>query len=229
MVYGLIGAGVLLVIVGGLYGAKYLRRKNAEKKRREALKRSAESLLPVLKRNLRKLESGDLGWRRLGHGKDIIHLTRLTPKEGSEKAEDFEILQQQYPEVGRKVERHDKSIWELRDAATKLAEAIQAPVRKQFEQDREPREGEPVVRNVPEDSWILILQGLINEGQFEAGLKGNLGTYWSQRESRFEEILSGYGGPHLRKLNEIKDELQENERELQSKLQKIAAVSGQRR
>lgn len=226
MLYALIGAGGLLVVVGGIYAAKYVLRRNEEQETQGALHRAAEGMLPVLENNLQKLQSGNLGWRRLGHGKDIIHLGRLTPKEGTEKAEDFAVLQEEHPETARTIERHDKRIWELRDAATKLAEAIQAQVRKQLDQDRQPEEGQqPKVRNVPEDSWILLLQGLINNGQFEDGLKGNLGAYWTERKLRFQQILEGYGGPHRRKFEELKNELEETERELQKTLQRIAATA----
>lgn len=225
LLYVLIGVGVVIVVVAGVFAAKHVMRRNAEQERREALRRAALGLLPVLKKNLQKFQSGNIGWRRLGHGNDVIHLGRLTPKEGTEKAEDFAVLQEEHPDIAGKIERHDKRIWELRDAATKLAEAIQAQVRKQFEEDRQPAQGQPRVRNVPEDSWILLLQGLINDGQFEDGLKGNLGTYWTERKSRFEQILSGYGGPHRRKFEELKDDLEEGEEDLQKSLRRIAAAA----
>lgn len=220
MPFLLIGAALILIVGGVLAARKYMHNQ-AHQDRQKALLSAAQTTVKVAKKNLAKLETGNIQWRRVGHGQDLMGIARLTPKEGTEKAEDFTVLKEEHPAVVSRIKHHDRKVRALTDAASKLAATIQGKVKEQYETDRSPDDGGAVVRNLPQDGWIHILQGLINCGEFNGSLKGNLAEYWSKREEQYEKILDGYGGPHYRKFRELKEDIKQMERDLSDKLSRI--------
>ncbi|MFW6045212.1 MAG: hypothetical protein ACOCR1_05645 [Planctomycetota bacterium] len=225
MLFVYIAVGVVcvsLVVVGGYYVKSHGDRRRKDR----AVESICREMSGVLEENIPALESGNINWRRIGHGKDVVKLSRLIPGPSFDRDDDVRILRELEPDLVAKCEKHDRMIKRLRQSASELASAIQSKVRERYDGDRDPADGEPAVRNVPEDGWILILQGVVNNGNFDDGLKGNLGEYWEEHHEQYEEILQRYGANYAKTFENAKKELLEIEKDIDSSIEKLMRGGG---
>ncbi len=225
-IYILIG---LVLLVGGFFAVQSYLSYQEQQNKKENVKTGAQITLKRLDKNLPKLSSGNIRWRRIGHGQDVVGISRMEPEREKGSAAKVIAMLDQNPDIARKIKDHDARVQKLRDVASELAEQIEPAVRKQYEKDRMPEEGKPIIKRLPQDGWLIILQALINNGQYEDGLKGKIGEYWSRREDRCREILEKYGGDTYERFSKLLRTLRAQEEDLQKDLHRIQPTARSRR
>jgi len=118
-----------------------------------------------LRENLDKLKRGDLGWRRLGHGKATIGLKKTAPKKADVIPISLDTFKTEYPEITRIIKDIDSKINRLQPTCKRLAANLEEPVREKFMKDREHLAGEDSNSVMyfrkwlydQEDGWITIV------------------------------------------------------------------------
>ncbi|MFW6457475.1 MAG: hypothetical protein ACOC0A_04195 [Planctomycetota bacterium] len=208
IVAGVIAAGILGA------GGYWLKRRGERRRKRQAVETACRQMAPLLDDNIQALESGNINWRRIGHGQDVTKLYRLMPGPNTDGYENFRVLGEEHPDLAEKCERHDRKIQTLRDSASELASAIQSKVRERYDRARNRSEEVPAARNLPEDGWMLMLHGIMNGGNFDQGLKGNVGDYWEEHHQQYEKILQRSGAQSAKEVEATKTELLELEKDI---------------
>lgn len=229
MTYAIFALLAVIVIVAGFCATQYCLNQQKQQKKRDKIRQGADTILRRLEKNLSGLKSGNVHWRRIGHGKSLIGLVTLQPENGNGTPPEVAGLLEEHSDIAEQVERHDRRIGRMRQTADELADTVQGEVRAQYESDRAPDESPPIVSNLPQDGWILILQALINNGEFEDGLKGKIGTYWSEQKECYTQIMETKGGEKHKSFKNLVGDIREREEKLKRKMENIkrAVQAGQ--
>ncbi len=180
-----------------------------------------------LKENLQKLENGDLGWRRLGHGQATIRLRKTIPNNAGTSDVSPDSVGGAYPDLIEQIKEIDAGIGRLAGAAKRLADKLEGPVRGKFQEDRH----ELTDRQDPdvlhfrkwlidtEDAWMEVLANLVNNGGALDKKSDPGALYWQYAESEYKSILEKHGGREYRDLQQLRAKIAEQSRVLLAELE----------
>lgn len=214
MPYVLIGLVCVVVLaVGGVLAARSAR-KRSEESESAAVDGFIDSVAGALREDIEMLRQGNLGWRLLAKGKSTVGLSPLVPREGGPRWESYQLLCDTKPEACRLMERADQLIDHVRAAANRVGVKLQGPVKGQFDEDREhylsdSRYSAQFRKALfsHEDTWMLVLRNLLNNGRLFEEMTGPYQKYWSERGEEYVRLLKENGGEDLEELKHRRREL----------------------
>jgi len=227
---------LILLVVGvpAVWVAHRLRAKrhraNASEAADEMLRRVVEPAVQALKKNLRMLGDGDIGWRALAKGESGIALSFIVPRNRSGRGECFDRFREEFPDAAAAMEKNEQRVRRVRVAAASLAARLEAPVKRQFERHREMVHSDPqgtaAYRDMllgNEETWMMLLRTLVNNGKYIPDRFGRqYRAYWAATGSAYLQLLKDHAAKEHREFEMAKAELRRKSIELVETLRKVS-------
>ncbi len=219
----IIGVVVLVIVVIVLYSSNTKMKKKAQD---ELLDAFLKLIARNLKQNLEKLEKGDLGWRRLGHGQATIGLKKVAPKKADVVPVSLDTVEEKHPDIVREIREVDSKIVRMQTAADDLAKKIEAPVRESFQKDRQTilDQDDSSTREFRkwlidrEDGWMSLLANLVNSGQTLNDKSDPATLYWKHSKSVYHKVLEENGGREREDLQLLTSNIKNQSKSLLKKI-----------
>ncbi len=220
---------VLVVIVLGVVVFFVFQSQSNKNNERELYKAFLKLIAGNIQQNLDKLDKGDVGWRRLGHGQATIGLKKIAPRKADVVPVSLETVENNHPQLVKDIKDIDADIGRTQAAADRLASSLEAHVRQQFLSDREKLQdvNDSEVKQFKkwltdrEDAWMEMLANLVNNAQTlkESSDPGTL--YWQYSKDHYIKILEKHGGDELEDLNRLKSRIIKKSKGLLAEIRKI--------